>query len=84
MLAHSAISITIRIKKCTLPFVRYADQTKTRKRRANAQSTASKKEGCKEEPGLRTKEKMSVTLLSGSAGMLWPTTHRAVLSFGHI
>jgi len=56
-LAHRAISITIKIKKWTLPFVRYADQAKTKKRRAKAQSTASKKEGCKEEPGLRTKEK---------------------------
>lgn len=70
-LAHSAISIAIRTKKWTLPFVRYADQTKTRKRRVKAQSTASKNEGCKEEPGFRTKEKNPA---SDSEGMLWTRT----------
>jgi hypothetical protein len=75
MLAHRAISIAIRTKKWTLPFVRYADHTKTKKRRAKAQSTASKNEGCKEEPGCRTKEKNPDTSTSDSDGMLWRRTH---------
>lgn len=65
-LAHRAISIAIRIKKWTLPFVRYADQAKTKKRTAKAQSTASKKEGSREEPGLRTEEKNPDTPTSDS------------------
>lgn len=72
-LAHRAISIAIRIKKWTLPFVIYADQAKTKKRTAKAQSTASKNEGCKEEPGFRTKEKNADAPTSDSDGMfmLW-------------
>jgi len=75
-LAHRAISIAIRIKKWTLPFVRYADQTKTRKRREKAQSTASKNEGCKEEPGLRTRERNPGSPTLDSDGMLWPRTQQ--------
>lgn len=70
-LAHRAISIAIKIKKWALPFVRCADQAKTKKRTAKAQSTASKNEGCKEEPGFRTKEKNVDTPASDSDGMLW-------------
>jgi len=68
-LAHRAISIAIKTKKWTLPFVRYADQVNAKKSRAKAQSTASKKEGCKEEPGFRTKEKNPDTVGSDSDDM---------------
>lgn len=55
-LAHKASWIPIKTKKCRLPFVRYADQTKTKNSSANAASTAKRNVGWRDEPGFRMNE----------------------------
>lgn len=55
-LAHRASWIPIKTKKCRLPFVRYADQRKTKNSSANAASTAKRNVGWRDEPGFRMKE----------------------------
>lgn len=56
-LAHSRSSMNNRMKKCTLPFVRYASQTSTKNNAAKQQSTAKRNAGCNEDPGFKTKAK---------------------------
>lgn len=55
-LAHKASWIPIKTKKCRLPFVRYADQRKTKNSSANAASTAKRNVGWRDEPGFRMNE----------------------------
>lgn len=54
--AHRASWIPIKTKKCGLPFVRYADERKTKNNSAKAASTAKRNVGWRDEPGFRMKE----------------------------
>ena len=57
MLPHNASSMTVRMRMCRFPEVRYASDKKITKRTARTQSTSRMNLGFKEEPGLSRSER---------------------------